>query len=808
MNKLLLILLLSTSTIFAQNYNFLGSYTADGTPLYLEPIRDVVDVATQNMIKNSLPEGYPVPDFNPHYISSGYDTDIILDKAGDVWVTFVSEGAGYRNVLGFYTYDVNNPFQAKPQPQEITIIFPNVSAQGSGGGLLMGDKVKIGSFPAGTGIGWVLLANAWNGSSVTSGQWQLFSNINFNPESSETLRYHNVLLNDPTNERVILGFEDIRRDNASCDNDFNDAVFYVTANPYEAIRSTNYADVSSASNVTSANNGGLESNGNLAGLIAKRNFNRKTSGSISDKKNFQKTYAKGSDSKGKIASSIEQYLPETGMYGTETAYISSPKDLIGITNAKEIFSIDYYQNDKRVSAVLATKTEASIYDHSKVICDRLNSSSLEDVRTVLVRGHQIISSKIKRATGETEYTLSFSVKLGVSENELFSFWNIAQYPEGDYYNFQIWGSSLSQVFSIGNYIIDTITTEKPLTSAVIKNIIPSVFVSSGTYNNGEVTIKIINKSNSKSILFDGNVAMTEVSQHSNFKETISLSGNWNDTVTIQTGTLFDIGFSITTPESVQPDALYLADGPWGVDYPESLATIDVFYVNNRAISYSDSLYEVERQPSISGLVKGNVNLFRHLLPGDQTLDVTEFNSIQFNIQNNQPIEIIMMPENLTDWNNRLRYIIPSNSGDEFYKISFDDFVDANGNKGTITDIKTVVFSVIGDYVNYVPFSIDITNLAFVNTTTTLAVNNRIKEIAKIRNYPNPFKTSTTIKLDRVSNYVDILVYDMLGRTVDSQHLTTGDNKAVYTAPNLSKGIYKYILVDDSNQTNTGTFLID
>lgn len=227
---LLLIALCSKVTFFAQSYQFLGPYTSNGTPLYFDT-SDVISGETMTLISNSLPENYPVPIYNPQYISSGYETDIIIDSLADVWVTFVSEGAGYKNVLGFYTYDINNPPTTAPTSSQITIIFPNVSAQGSGGSLVAGNNVKIGTFPAGTGIGWVLLANAWNGSAVTNGLWRLFSNPDFNPEDSPSLRQHNVLLNDPDNERVILGFEDIRRDNASCDNDFNDAVFLCFCKP-------------------------------------------------------------------------------------------------------------------------------------------------------------------------------------------------------------------------------------------------------------------------------------------------------------------------------------------------------------------------------------------------------------------------------------------------------------------------------------------------------------------------------------------------------------------------------------------------
>jgi hypothetical protein len=373
---LLFIALITNVTLFAQGYQFLGPFTADGTPLYFAP-SDIVSSATLTLISNSLPENYPVPIYNPQYISSGYETDIIIESLADVWVTFVSEGAGYKNVLGFYTYDINNPPTTAPTASQITIIFPNVSAQGSGGSLVAGNKVKIGTFPAGTGIGWVLLANAWNGSTVTNGLWRLFSNPNFNPEANPTLRQHNVLLNDPENQRVILGFEDIRRDYANCDNDFNDAVFYVSANPYEALRSSNLADVSSATNVSSANNGGLESKGDLATLIAKRNFKRVKNNSFADTQEKQIPFSSSNlFLKSNTTTDFSFLIPNTGMFGTETTFVSSPTDLVGITNALDVYSVDYYQGSNRVAAVLATSTTNGIYGHSKAICDRLNNSTL------------------------------------------------------------------------------------------------------------------------------------------------------------------------------------------------------------------------------------------------------------------------------------------------------------------------------------------------------------------------------------------------------------------------------------------------
>lgn len=813
MKKILLILLtFSALGIRAQSYNFLGEYDWRGTPLYLEAEGDNVSVETLEMISNSLPESYPVPDYNPQYITSGYDTDIKLNDDADVWITFISEGAGYRNVLGFYTYDLENPLTSNPTKEDITIIFPNASALGSGGGLQVGDKVKIGSFKAGTGIGWVLLANAWSerNQSVGNGLWQLFSNPNFNPEADENLRHHNVLLADPDNERVILGFEDIRRDYGSCDNDFNDAIFYVTANPYEAIETSNFADVDDATDVSSANDGGLESNGNLASLIAKRNFKREKLNSSLNKKEHQRQFSKTEYQSKSNTTSLIDYLPETGMYKTEVAKVSSPDDLLGITNAIELFSLDMYEGEQRVSAVLATATQGGIYDHSKVICDRLNNSSLEDIRTVKVRGHQIIASKINRANGDVEYALSFSIKTDASTNELYSFWNIAQYPTGDYQNFQIWGSSFSQVFSIANHIIDTHTTINGLTSTTIENVLPNVFVKSGKYTNGALELAIVNKTKEPTIDIIGNIARTETSDYEEMQRTYALSGNYNEVLTVETGVLFDIGLSIATESSSQKDALYLADGPWGLDYLDDQVSVANFTISTADRVYDASNFDIDRNVLVNGNVKGNINVFRHLLAGDQTVIASDYNFINAEIFNNQAIEVVIMQDDNRSWENRLRYTLPASQNKREVNLAFDEFKDAQGNTATITDIKTIVFSVIGDFSTYKPFQVSLDNLSLSAVGSTLTTEDfTVNNTGGLINYPNPFLVNTTISLPVSSEYVNIKVFDLLGRVVDFKHLKVVNNaqSVDYKAPKLTTGIYKYILQDDKNSVYKGSFVI-
>lgn len=216
----------------------LGTWNSNGFPNYLTMPNDYVDPGLLSRINASLPETKPVPTYNPEYLTST-DKSLQLKEEADVWVTFVHEGAGYKNTLGFYVYDKASPPQTINDIKKVKIIFPNVSFAGSGGELQSGNKVYIGRFQANHAIGWVLFANAFSGGTVGNGNWAVYSNQILNNYIIDPVkRQQNVQLNDAGFNRVVLSFEDIRRDNSSCDNDFNDAIFYVTTNPPTAVVTT------------------------------------------------------------------------------------------------------------------------------------------------------------------------------------------------------------------------------------------------------------------------------------------------------------------------------------------------------------------------------------------------------------------------------------------------------------------------------------------------------------------------------------------------------------------------------------------
>lgn len=831
MKQLLLLLatMLTFSWVSAQQYNykFLGDYTSDGTPLYLDG-KDDVSRETLDMINSALPEGFPVPDYNPQYITAGYDTDIALVEDAEVWVTFVAEGAGYKNVLGYYTYQLDQPLTGTPQEEDITIIFPNVSAVNSGGSLETGHRVKIGDFKSGTGIGWVLLANGWKGY-VTSGHWQLFSDPDFNPEAEEPLRYHNVLLNDPDNERIILGFEDIRRDYTSCDNDFNDALFYITASPYTAVKTTNYNKITDHAPVTSGNDGGLESNGDLASLIAKRNFDRNKTNSFKNKRALQNKYDKKSY-KSLMAKSgnLDTYFPSTGMFGTETSYISSPEDLLNITNAEEVFGIDYYQDEDRVSAALALNTKGGVYNHTKTICDRLNNSKLKDLRTIQMHGHRLVYSELERANGNVEYAVVFSVREEGSQRSLYSRWNLDEYPAGDYMNFQVWGNSMGQVSTVVNEILTNLEQEGPLQSNNKDNVLPTVFIQNGYYQNGQLHLNIINKNKASWLLLDGNYKTTEQETLQNLNKYIDLTGEWEQQVTVDSGHLFDIGLSIIAENSYQHDAIYLADGPWGVDLNAQVDSLEVFEVTPHEAWEVDG-HAVERGVVVQGEVKETVNVFRNVLAGDLQLPIGDYQYLQFNLVNDVPVEISLVTDTTSDWSERLRYTVEPNTEGKTISLAFSEFVNHEGKYIGFDQLRSIVISIQGDYENYQPFELKVDRVALTKSAMdqpseedkdvetneldiyeeAMSIFDEVDLVLTLKSYPNPFVNYTDISIPEKTDEVYIRVVNLSGQVVfaDTQAPTGYENSIRLELGHLPKGMYLYRIGDVAhNKTYSGKII--
>ena len=173
-----------------------------------------------NDIQELLPESSQ-GDINPAFISNSTDPNIHLMQEAGISVTFIDEGAGYKNSFGYFVYDDDENILYQET------IFANASKSGAGGSLVAGDTLDIGRFDAGTNIGFWVQANGYNDPNGHT----YYSLDQYNPDG---LR-HIAIINDPENQRLVIGFEDLYN---LGDQDYNDVVFTFTADPYEAIDTT------------------------------------------------------------------------------------------------------------------------------------------------------------------------------------------------------------------------------------------------------------------------------------------------------------------------------------------------------------------------------------------------------------------------------------------------------------------------------------------------------------------------------------------------------------------------------------------
>ncbi len=230
----------SVNTVLNAKFRFLGSWDANGRPLYLDPEGDIVSEEMINYVNETLPETVKVPASNDEYFNDDVQLNTELLEASKVYLTMVHEGAAWTNTLGFYTYSLDTPPQTVYDIDSLVVIFPNVTQPNV---INPGDKVLLGDFPAGTGIGYFLIARGWVGDTICLRSHMVFTDKRFNTFTTQAFQQHTILLNYEPEQQILLGFEDQKRPGG--DNDFNDAVFYVTADP-GAIDTTNIPTIPTA----------------------------------------------------------------------------------------------------------------------------------------------------------------------------------------------------------------------------------------------------------------------------------------------------------------------------------------------------------------------------------------------------------------------------------------------------------------------------------------------------------------------------------------------------------------------------------
>jgi hypothetical protein len=560
---------------------------------------------------------------------------------------------------------------------------------------------------------------------------------------------------------------------------------------------------------STANLGGLESNNRLSQQISKRNFGRAKSNYKFNKnaaKKITKTQSYGKNNANNGGNTqLSDFIP-LEVINEDSAVESTPKDLIDITNAVEVYSVDYIKSEEAVASILLLKTDHGVYEHTKYICDRLLGAQLISVSNIEIKGQNFIKALIRNIDGSLEFVLSFSAKTINNDSEfgIESHWNLDKYTgKKGYYNFQIWSNSLDDLLLLGEEVLNLLEAKKPITN-YNNSTAPTVFVRKGTYYNGKLDLQIVNTNNTESVAFDGGIRSTETDVVETVSSSIDLSGNYISNLEVDAGNLFDIGFRIGDGINT-PDDLFMSDGPWGYDDAAITTNVTNYTVKTNKISFDESVYPIERNIYLQATTSEYIAAYRALTPKFNAINLTAYNSLNLTAKGTGTLILRLVKESVTNWEQQYKTSIELTPEFKNFNIPFSEFKSLDGSSIEVTDVTSIVFTMLAENGEEETKTMSLEQLYFSNNSFLSNSNSLEKNTLNIVAIPNPMKTQATIQFTSPnSETVKLLVYNQLGRLVKELEVNSqkGQNKIIFKREKLSSGIYFCNII--SNQTNYKT----
>ncbi|KSA14091.1 DUF6923 family protein [Maribacter dokdonensis] len=560
---------------------------------------------------------------------------------------------------------------------------------------------------------------------------------------------------------------------------------------------------------SSANKGGLESNDRLANLISKRNFNRAKSNYIFDKtkaKKLVKSALYGLSSKNDVNNIPLNSLVPLGVVGETSTIESSPSDLLDLTNASDIYSVDYLNGSTNLGSLMVIKTDNTVYEHSKFICDRFLGAQLLSVSNIQLREKDFIKSIIKQPDGSLEFALTFSARVNAEGNFIIeSHWNIDAYTSDTaYYNFQIWSNSVDDLLLLADEILDLLEVNSEI-SEYTGSTPPPVFVKSASYKNGEVLLNIVNNNNSESIDLEGGLKLTETSVTEVLGVSAEIDG-YLDSVALKTGTLFDLGFRISSGSGATPDDLFVADAPWGLDDSADATTVSTYEVLPAEGPYVGDGYPIERNIKLSGTTSNYVGVYRALNPRFTAVDLSDYSKISFEAKGTANMDVQLIKGDGT--------IYKTNVGLEnelkVYTLSETDFKNDAGEETDFSDIKVLSFNLVAENGYAEEKSLELQNVDFHNREPGQEFVDT--DLNKSVVYPNPMIESASLYFyEENADTYELDIYSLSGKLIGSHHMEgesiAGQNEIIVERKDLGPGLYLYKLQNSKEKTWSGRLLV-
>ena len=499
--------------------------------------------------------------------------------------------------------------------------------------------------------------------------------------------------------------------------------------------------VQDCGSVSSGGTGGLESQ-SLGDAVAKRVYQSALNGTMQQPayESMKPWVASGIQRRiaGTISAvSVNSLLPMQLTNSKLKSYLTSPTDILGITNAKEVVSVDYTLNGSCKAVVFATTTKAAIYDHTKAVCDRLKGAQVVKMDSVLINGMGLLRFALKYEDGHSENIISFSASINPARNTIAiqSNWLKASYvAEETMYNFQVWSVSDELSAEITGKILTQLqqmATVEPLKKS---SLLPDTYFVSAKRDGANLDMQVQNNLAGTSGYFELHEKANEQSSVIVRKVPFSFSAIQSNSLQLPVSDAFETTVKMYVNNQLQ-DEVFLSDGAWSVDYNPATTVLNKFEAKNDNRKTVPQELQLYRNVYVNANTNTYLTLLKLMRGGGLPKDISAYQSMKFNASGNGTLKITLVKQSVKNWDDQYFLKIPLSNTPKDYLIYLGEFTSlVNKNRIKPDDINSIVFTVTNSAGTTSSISQTINNLAFSKESVNYIRSLSSKEI---KLFPNP-----------------------------------------------------------------------
>lgn len=395
--------------------------------------------------------------------------------------------------------------------------------------------------------------------------------------------------------------------------------------------------VQTSGGMSSGFDAGLESNGKLPHLLARRSILRRADPFAIEAKALSKIRGPGLLLSGiqSRSSDLAQYTPQLGPMGAAPLNVS-PGDLPAFTNAEGVVALDYVdENGERVASILAVRTQGDTYEHGKALCDRAAGGQIDMIeQAVLPQGSLVRFASRNRKKSQGEYAVSFKAYETEAGFDIHSNWLREDYPEvassQSVINFQTWSQKPGLALTLAEDVLELLGANAPLEALVPESYFGELSVLgskfAGSVQKGEGSIRV----QRTQILENG----TEV-----VDEPIGRPDQWSSLSQIQSATV-----ALLNADGATLDRVWVSDGAWAkmddsMQGGGSMMGNAVFDCAVARAVKNDGSLALSGCAQVSGTIVNFGGVARHLGGAAENLDLTKYQSMSLFLESSRDVEL-------------------------------------------------------------------------------------------------------------------------------------------------------------------------